>query len=63
MSEIYIGENGNWYISGEDTGKPSRGQDGLSAYQIAVSCGYKGNMFEWLNDLKGDSAYKLAVKF
>ena len=23
-----IGENGNWYINGEDTGKPSRGEDG-----------------------------------
>jgi len=23
-----IGDNGNWYINGEDTGKPSRGQDG-----------------------------------
>ena len=24
-----IGENGNWYINGEDTGKPSRGEQGL----------------------------------
>lgn len=62
MSEIYIGENGNWYINGVDTGKPSRGEAGLSAYHIAVSYGYKGNMFEWINDLKGDSAYHLAVK-
>jgi len=27
-SVITIGENGNWYIDGEDTGKPSRGEQG-----------------------------------
>ena len=24
----YIGENGNWYVGDEDTGKPSRGDKG-----------------------------------
>ena len=24
----YIGENGNWWVGGEDTGKPSKGKDG-----------------------------------
>lgn len=24
----YIGENGNWWVGGEDTGKPSQGKDG-----------------------------------
>lgn len=24
----YIGENGNWWVGGEDTGSPSRGEDG-----------------------------------
>ena len=27
-SVITIGENGNWYIDGKDTGKPSRGENG-----------------------------------
>ena len=27
-SAITIGKNGNWYIDGEDTGKPSRGENG-----------------------------------
>ena len=25
----HIGDNGNWYIGSEDTGKPSRGEQGL----------------------------------
>lgn len=64
MSEIYIGENENWYINGEDTGKPSRGREGLSAYEIAVSLGYQGTLTDWVNTLKGKegkSAYELAV--
>ena len=28
-----IGENGNWYINGEDTGKPSRGEQGPKGEQ------------------------------
>ena len=27
-STPYIGENGNWWINGTDTGKPSKGEDG-----------------------------------
>lgn len=27
---LSIGENGNWYLGEEDTGKPSRGEDGFS---------------------------------
>lgn len=26
--DVTIGDNGNWYINGEDTGKPSRGEQG-----------------------------------
>ena len=29
----YIGDNGNWWINGEDTGKPSRGMQGQIGYQ------------------------------
>lgn len=32
-----IGENGNWWIDGEDTGLPSRGADGKDGSQITVS--------------------------
>ncbi|MDO4539838.1 MAG: hypothetical protein Q4B48_01870 [Syntrophomonadaceae bacterium] len=28
----YIGPNGNWWINGVDTGKPSRGNDGLTPF-------------------------------
>ena len=46
----YIGENGNWYVGDEDTGKPSRGDkgpDGKSAYQYAVDGGYTGTEAEF----------------
>lgn len=31
-----IGENGNWFINGVDTGMPSRGADGVSLGEIAL---------------------------
>lgn len=31
-----IGENGNWFINGEDTGKPSRGADGADGFSPTV---------------------------
>lgn len=59
-----IGENGNWFIGGEDTEKPSRGEqgaegergaDGKSAYQYAQDGGYTGTA--------ADFAKKLAAEF
>lgn len=29
-----IGENGNWYVAGNDTGRPSRGERGMNADEI-----------------------------
>lgn len=40
-----IGDNGNWFIEGSDTGKPSVG---LSAYEIAVLHGFQGTEEEWV---------------
>ena len=57
-----IGANGNWYLGGTDTGKPSRGADGAtgatgatgekgtdgkSAYAYAVEGGYTGTEAEF----------------
>ena len=39
---INIGENGNWFIDGKDSGKPSYGADGKSP---EVSIGKNGNWF------------------
>jgi sugar lactone lactonase YvrE len=36
---ITIGDNGNWFIDGTDTGKPSTGQDGASP-QLTIVDGY-----------------------
>ena len=50
----HIGENGNWYVGDEDTGKPSRGDkgpDGKSAYQYAVEGGYTGTEAEFAEKL------------
>ena len=44
------------------------GQNGKSAYEIAVEDGFSGNVYEWLESLKGEdgedgkSAYELAVE-
>lgn len=66
---VRIGVNGNWFIDGVDTGKPSRGEagengvgtkggDGKSAYQIAVDNGFVGTEAQWLASLKGDKGDK-----
>lgn len=47
----HIGENGNWYIGNTDTGKPSRGKDGKSAYQYAQEGGYTGTETEFAEKL------------
>lgn len=39
-----IGENGNWFVDGIDTGKPAKGAD---AYEIAVDRGYNGSFEEY----------------
>lgn len=62
---ITIGENGNWYIDGKDTGVLAEGvqgpqgdpgedgTDGLSAYEIYIKYHpeYGGSEEEWLEDL------------
>lgn len=43
---------------------PEKGDDGLSAYQVAVANGYTGTAVEWLESLKGEaglSSYEIAV--
>ena len=47
----HIGENGNWYIGNTDTGKPSRGESGKSAYQYAQDGGYTGTETEFAEKL------------
>ena len=41
-----IGENGNWYLGSEDTGKPSRGAPGAAASDAQVSSAVSA----WLTD-------------
>jgi hypothetical protein len=46
----YIGENGNWFINGVDTGHPSRGADGIngmagSGTVVIPTIGSNGNWF------------------
>ena len=42
-----IGDNGNWFLGDTDTEKPSRGDDGKSAYSYAVDGGYTGTEAEF----------------
>lgn len=53
-----IGANENWRVDGEDTGLPSRGR---SAYEYAVSQGYKGTEEEFAEDLKETANVKFIV--
>lgn len=64
-----IGDNGNWYINGTDTGVKAagvngadgqngvdgqNGADGKSAFDIAKENGFVGTEAEWLESLKGE---------
>lgn len=53
-----IGANENWRVDGVDTGLPSRGR---SAYEYAVSQGYKGTEEEFAEDLKETANVKFIV--
>lgn len=39
---VEIGENGNWFINGEDTGEPSKGKDGRDGYTCKIEIGADG---------------------
>lgn len=39
-----------------------RGEDGMSAYALAVRQGYNQSLDQWLEDLQGMSAYEVAVQ-
>lgn len=75
---ITIGENGNWYIDGDDTGVLAEGvqgpqgepgtdgEDGLSAYEIYIKYHpeYTGTEEEWLEDLvNGDLREEYKITF
>ena len=49
-----IGNNGNWFLGDTDTGKPSRGDNGKSAYSYAQDGGYTGTEAEFAAKLAAD---------
>ena len=51
QTSIYIGDDGYWYINNEKTGNYSIGNDGKSAYELAVNEGYQGTLEDWLNSI------------
>ena len=53
-----IGDNGNWYLGSTDTGKPSRGDDGKSAYSYAQDGGYTGTEAEFAAKLAAEGLDK-----
>lgn len=46
-SFIKIGDNGNWWIDGVDTGKPAQGESGVKGEATKITIGTNGN---WLID-------------
>lgn len=53
-----IGNNGNWFLGDTDTGKPSRGADGKSAYSYAQEGGYTGTEAEFAAKLAAEGLDK-----
>lgn len=49
-----IGDNGNWFLGDTDTGKPSRGDNGKSAYSYAQDGGYTGTEAEFAAKLAAE---------
>ncbi len=50
---ITIGENGNWFVDGVDSGFSSKGENGKSAYEIYIEYHpeYTGDEQQWIEDL------------
>ena len=50
---ITIGENGNWYVDGVDSGFLAKGEQGESAYEIYIKYHpeYEGDEEQWIDDL------------
>ena len=57
-----IGENGNWYINGIDTGKPSKGENGVTPRIGEDGFWYIGDEKTTVY-AKGKSAYEIAVDY
>ena len=57
-----IGANGNWYINGIDTGKPSKGEDGVTPHIGVDGFWYIGDEKTTVY-AKGKSAYEIAVDY
>ena len=47
-TNIYIGDDGYWYIDNQKTGTYSIGDNGKNAYELACENGYEGTLDEWL---------------
>ena len=54
------GEKGETGAQGEKGETGAQGTDGLSAYQVALANGFVGTEEQWLESLKGMSAYQIA---
>lgn len=52
---------GNWFIGTLDTGVKAQGEDGKSAYQLWLEVGNTGTFEDFLNSIRGYSAYEVAV--
>lgn len=48
--------DGKWNVNGIDTGQKAQGEEGLSAYEVAVKNGFEGSEQDWLESLKYQSS-------
>lgn len=64
----FINYTNDWYcifmanVVHNNSSQPtsSKVKNGLSAYELAVEQGYKGNLNDWLKSLDGKSAFEIA---
>lgn len=58
MPDITIGENGNWYINGEDTGVPAQGKDGNNGDDGQPGANGQSAYELWVEEVKAGRVYK-----
>ncbi len=59
--DVFLKGSGDWFSIGNIKG--GQGAPGKSAYELAVENGFEGSLQEWLDSLKGESAYEIYLKY
>ena len=64
-SVVTMGDNGNWFIDGVDTGKPWKGKDGVSTgvsgtfWAVDITDPTTPKLVKWVDGVKTDEAFEI----